>query len=95
MIESREQQAEGRFRTLLAKWLAKLPPGGWEGTSHDLGEALARFADRQRVFAFVPICPGRKVAEMAEFLADHGFAVEHHRTKHARTLRFTRSGGES
>ncbi len=90
MIDARREMSEGRFRELLLKWLAKLPADGWEGTSHDLGDELAAFAERHRLFAFVPICPGRKVAGMGPFLPAHGFALTHHRTKHTRTLRFTR-----
>lgn len=72
-------------------WLAELPVGGWEGTSHELGDALDSFAERHRLFAFVPLCPGRKVLALASSLSADGFAVTPRRTKHARTLRFTRS----
>lgn len=89
MIESRREQAEGRFRSLLVKWLASLPPGGWEGTSHDLGHELDAFAGRRRLVAYVPLCPGRKVTALTEFLSENGFTLTDHRTKHARTLRFT------
>ena len=86
----RDEMAEGRFRELLVKWLAKLPAGGWEGTSHELGEELDSFAERHRVVAFVPLCPGRKVTGMGSFFSANGFALTHRRTKHARTLRFDR-----
>jgi hypothetical protein len=95
VIDTRLEAAEERFRTLLLRWLAKLPPDGWEGTSHELGEELDGFAERHRLFAFVPLCPGRKVAGMVTFFAAHGFALTHRRTKHARTLRFTRSPGDA
>lgn len=91
MIDDRREMAEGRFRELLAKWLAKLPAGGWEGTSHELGDELDSFAERHRLCAFVPICPGRKVLALIPFLSAHGFAVTPRRTKHARTLRFCRT----
>ncbi len=90
MIDDRREMSEGRFRTLLLKWLANLPPDGWEGTSHELGDDLAEFADRHRLVTFVPLCPGRKVAGMGPFLSAHGFTFTHLRSKHARTLRFTR-----
>ncbi len=89
MLADRRQLADARFRTLLLKWLAKLPPDGWEGTSHDLGEVLAAFADRHRLIAFVPTCPGRKVADLSGFLSANGFTLTHHRTNRTRTLRFT------
>ena len=91
MIDDRQELAEGRFRELLAKWLANLPAGGWEGTSHELGDELKSFGERHRLFAFVPVCPGRKVAGMMPFLSANGFTLTHHRTKHTRTLRFTRT----
>ncbi len=86
----RDEMAESRFRTLLVKWLAKLPPDGWEGTSHELGEELDSFAERHRLVVFVPLCPGRNVAGMVQFLSANGFTLTHRRTKHARTLRVTR-----
>jgi len=91
MYLDRDEMAESRFRTLLLKWLEQLPTDGWEGTSHELGDDLAEFADRYRLYAFVPLCPGRKVAGMVPFLSANGFILTHHRTKHARTLRFTRT----
>lgn len=81
----RREMAEGRFRTLLLKWLTKLPPDGWEGTSHQLGDALYAFGERHRLYAYVPLCPGRKVAAMSEFLSANGFTLTHRRTKHVRT----------
>jgi hypothetical protein len=87
MLADRRQQADARFRTLVLNWLESLPPGGWEGTSHELGDALAAFADRRKLVAFVPTCPARKVAVLAGF---HGFALTHRRTKHARTIRLSR-----
>lgn len=97
MFDDRREMSEGRFRELLVKWLAKLPADGWEGTSHELGYELDSFAERHRLFAFVPICPGRKVAGMVPFLSAHGFILSHHRTKRARTLRFARvpTGGDA
>ena len=97
MIDDRQELAEGRFRELLAKWLANLPAGGWEGTSHELGEELDSCAERHRLFAFVPLCPGRKMADMVPFLSAHGFTLTHRRTKQARTLRFARvpTGGDA
>ena len=91
VIDDRREMVEGRFRTLLVKWLAKLPADGWEGTSHELGYELDSFGERHRLFAFVPICPGRKVAGMVPFLSANWFALTHHRTKRTRTLRFTRT----
>ena len=93
MIDDRREMSEGRFRELLVKWLAKLPADGWEGTSHELGYELDSFAERHRLVAFVPLCPGRKVAAMGPFLSAHGFALTRHRTKHTRTLRFGRAAG--
>ena len=90
MIDDRCEMSEGRFRELLLKWLAKLPADGWEGTSHDLGDELDTFAERHRLVAFVPLCPGRKVAGMGPFLSAHGFTLTLHRTKRTRTLRFAR-----
>lgn len=91
MIDNRLEMAEERFRTLLLKWLAKLPSDGWEGTSHDLGDELHAFGDRHRLYAYVPLCPGRKVAGLSGFLSDNGFTLTHHRTKNQRTLRFIRA----
>lgn len=90
MIDNRFEMAEERFRTLLLKWLDNLPPDGWEGTSHQLGDELAAFGDQHRLFAYVPLCPGQKVAGMAMFFSDNGFALTHRRTKRQRTLRVTR-----
>lgn len=90
MIADRLELAAERFRTLLLKWLAKLPPEGWEGTSHQLGDELYSFGERHRLAAYVPLCPGRKVADLSGFLSDNGFTFTHRRTKHARTLCFTR-----
>lgn len=84
----RRQLADTRFRTLVLKWLASLPPSGWEGTSHELGEVLATFAEQHRLIVFVPTCPGPKLADLSAFLTENGFTVTHHRTRHARTLRF-------
>lgn len=89
MLVDRDEMSEGRFRELLLKWLAKLPPEGREGTSHEWGYELDSFAERQRLVAFVPLCPGRKVAGMVPFLSANGFTLTHRRTKRARTLRFT------
>ena len=58
MLDRREV-SEGRFRTLVLKWLAKLPADGWEGTSHQLGDALHTFGEGHRPIAFEPTCPGR------------------------------------
>lgn len=90
MLTDRREQAESRFRTLLSAWLASLPPSGWEGTSHGLGDALAAFAERRQLGAYVPHCPGPRVAALAGFVAGRGFALTHHRTKHARTFRLAR-----
>lgn len=90
MLADRRQKAESRFLTLLSSWLASLPSDGWEGTSHELGDALAAFAERRRLVAYVPLCPGPRVAALAEFLTGRGFVLTHRRTKHARTLRFSR-----
>lgn len=90
MIDNRLEMAEERFRTLLLKWLVHLPPGGWEGTSHQLGDELYAFGERHRLFAYVPLCPGRKVADLSGFLSDNGFVLTHRRSKSQRTLRFTR-----
>jgi Ser/Thr protein kinase RdoA (MazF antagonist) len=81
---------ETRFQTLLLTWLAKLPPVGWEGTSHQVGEELEAFDRRHRQYALVPTCPGRNVAALSNFLATAGYIVTHRLTKHARTLSFTR-----
>jgi len=88
MSDSRLEMAEGRFRTLLLKWLVELPPDGWEGTSHELGDELAALADRHRLVAYVPLCPGRKVADLTRFLSENGFVHTHRHTKHARAVRF-------
>lgn len=93
MTDSRVEMAEERFRTLLLKWLADLPADGWEGTSHDLGDELSAFGEQHRLAAYVPLCPGRKVAGMTSLLSENGFTLTHCRTKNARTLRFTPSSG--
>jgi hypothetical protein len=90
MLTDRRHLADARFRTLLLKWLAELPADGWEGTSHDLGEMLAAFAERHRLIAFVPTCPGRKVADLSAFLTDNEYTLTNRRTKQERTLRITR-----
>jgi len=90
MTGRRREMAGGRFRTPLLNWLAELPPDGWEGTSHEPGDAMAACADRHRLVAFVPLCPGHKVADLTGFLSENGFTLTHRRTKHARTLRFGR-----
>jgi hypothetical protein len=90
MTNSRSEMAEQRFRTLVLKWLASLPPGGWEGTSHDLGNALHAFGERHRLSAYIPLCPVRKVVNLSGLLTVNGFTLTHHRSKHARTLRFSR-----
>ncbi len=90
MLADRRQLADARFRTLLLKWLAELPADGWEGTSHQLGDALNAFGERHRLYAFVPTCPGPKVAALTEFVADRGFTLTHRRTKRTRTLRLSR-----
>lgn len=95
MLTDRRETAEGRLQTLLVRWLASLPPDGWEGTSHELGDELDAFAERHRLVVFVPLCPGRKVAGMTQLLAAHGFTLTQRRTKHARTLRVTRTGGDA
>ncbi|MEO2088310.1 MAG: hypothetical protein ABGY75_02280 [Gemmataceae bacterium] len=89
MIDTRREVAEGRFRTLVLSWLNSLPPGGWEGMSHQLGEELGAFGDRHRLSAYVPACPARKVAG---FLADSGFALTFRRTKSERLIRLTPAG---
>lgn len=91
MLHDRRELLEERFRTLLLKWLASLPADGWEGTSHDLGNALYAFGERQQLSAYVPLCPVGKVASLLGVLTDNDFTLTHHRTKHARTVRFTRS----
>jgi hypothetical protein len=90
MHVDRDEMAERQFQTLLLKWLGKLPPDGWEGTSHQLGDELDSFAERRRLCAFVPLCPGRKAAGMVPHLTANGFTITHRRSKHARTLRFAR-----
>ena len=92
MLTDRREMVEGRFRALLMKWLAALPPDGWEGTSHELGDELHDFGERHRLHAYVPLCPGRKVAALSWLLSANGYAFTCRRTKHARTLRFTRDG---
>lgn len=92
MTADRQSLMEGRFLALLVKWLAKLPPDGWEGTSHQLGDELAACGERHRLYAFVPTCPGRKVADLSGFLSANGFTLTHRRTKSDRTMRFTRTG---
>jgi len=92
MLDDRRQLVESRFRTLLLKWLSSLSPGGWEGTSRQLGDVLAAVAERHGIYAYAPISAGKKVAVMSAFITANGFTLTHHRTKHARTLRFTRTG---
>lgn len=93
MHYDRGEMAEQRFRNLLLKWLAKLPPDGWEDTSHELGDALYTFGERHRLSAYVPLCPVRKVADLAEFLSANGFTLAHRRSKHARYLHFSSKQG--
>jgi hypothetical protein len=95
MHVDRDEMAESRFRTLLLKWLAKLPPDGWKGTSHELGEELDSFAERHGLYAYVPISAGKKVAGMTAFISANGITLTHRRSKHARTLRFSRSSSGS
>lgn len=84
------------FRRVLAAWLTKLPPGGWEGDVSALEWALVKIARRDPVPAFVPRGTGlgRRIAAERPFIQTSGFRVECRRTKHARTLRFTRTQGE-
>jgi len=90
MLTDRRRLVEGRFRTLLLKWLGDLPSEGWEGTSHELGDVLVVFDKRHGIYAYVPISAGKKVAVMTAFITANGFTLTHHRTKHARTLRVAR-----
>jgi hypothetical protein len=53
-----------------------------------LGDELDSFAERRRLCAFVPLCPGQKVAGMVPFFNANGFTLTHRGSKHARTLRF-------
>lgn len=92
MHTDRRQRADTRFRTLVLKWLASLPPTGWEGTSHELGEVLAAFAEQHRLVVYVPTCPGSNVADLSALISENGFTFTHHRTKHTRTLQFRRNG---
>ena len=91
MTDDRRATTEGRFRALVLKWLAKLPPAGWEGTSHQLGDELAAFGERNRLYSFVPTCPTRKVAALGADLRAAGFALTTRRTKQERTVRFART----
>ncbi len=85
------------FHKVLMRWLAKLPADGWEGGVEELGEALWKIARRDPVPTHVPFGSGmgRVIAAEQGFIRTQGFAVEFRRTKHARTLRFTRSGGDA
>ncbi len=91
MTDNRLAMLESRFQTLLLKWLAKLPPDGWEGTSQRLGDVLAAFDKRHGMYAYVPISAGKKVAGMTAFISANGFTLTHRRNKQARTMRFARS----
>jgi hypothetical protein len=81
------------FRRVLAAWLAKLPPDGWEGDVTALEGALVKIARRAPVPAFVPreTGLGRRIAAERSFIQTSGFRVEFRRTKRHRTLRFTRT----
>ncbi len=80
------------FRKVLVRWLAKLPADGWEGGVGELGEALWAIARRDPVPTYIPFGSGmgRVIAAEQGFIRGQGFVVQSHRTKHARTLRFTR-----
>lgn len=56
---------------------------GWEATSYDFGDALYAFDRQQRLHAYVPICPVRKVAGRSRFFSDNGFTLTHRRAKRA------------
>jgi hypothetical protein len=91
MHDSRVGLLEGRFRTLRTTWLAELPAGGWEGTSHQLGDELAACGERHRLCAYVPACPVRQVAGLLTgVLANRRFALTTRRTKSERLNRITR-----
>lgn len=79
------------FRKVLVRWLAELPADGWEGGVAELGEALWTITRRDRMPTHIPIGTGlgRVIAADQGFIRAKGFVVTSHRTKHARTLRFT------
>lgn len=79
------------FRKVLVRWLAKLPADGWEGGVAELGEALWAITHRDPVPTYIPSGTGlgRTIAAEQGFIRAQGFVVTSHRTKHARTLRFT------
>jgi hypothetical protein len=82
------------FRKVLVRWLSKLPADGWKGGVEELGEALWAITRRDPVPTYIPFGTGlgRVIAAEQPFIAACGFTVEYRRTKHARTLRFTRTG---
>ena len=79
-----------RFRRVVELWLDKLPPGGWEGSSRELADALDELSVRRRVYASIPLTIGPVLADMEPILSERGFRVSLHRTKHARTVRVER-----
>jgi hypothetical protein len=80
------------FRKVLVRWLDKLPADGWEGGLAKLGEALWKITCRDPSLTYIPSGTGLGRVIVAEqgFLRAQGFVVQSRRTKHARTLRFTR-----
>ena len=74
-----------RFPWFLARWLAKLPADGWEGTSRELWDAMTTVA---RPFDLIP-APNALVNALDEHAATvtaAGFRVRARRTARARLV---------
>jgi hypothetical protein len=80
------------FRKVLAAWLASLPADGWEGGVEELGASLWAITRGDPVPTRIPTGTGlgRVIAAEQPFIMMNGFTIESRRTKHARTLRFSR-----
>jgi len=81
------------FRSILAAWLAAVPPEGWEGTIGELETALETAKAEQVLRGWIPRANALGVRIRCEmrFLEDRGFTVEFHRTATARTIRVFRT----
>jgi hypothetical protein len=83
---------DARFRGLLARWLSKLPPEGWEGTPGELSDALNAEATVGEK-AGLHVVP--KVRYAAETLRRAGFTLEETRTATERRVTIRRSAPPS
>jgi hypothetical protein len=77
------------FPQILASWLQKLPPSGWEGNIFELQIALNNSAMRHSIYAFVPSQNALGVRIRAEkaVIEAHGFELVSLRTAKQRAIR--------